>query len=74
MTSIDREGTCKGFDVNLVRTISTSVSVHVISSGGMGTTDHLAEVVRDGSADAVAMAHVLHFKELDLSHIQTQVK
>lgn len=70
LTSVDREGTRKGFDVELVRAVSTAVSVPVIASGGMGTHAHLAEVVLDGQADAVAMADVLHYKRMTFSEIR----
>ena len=70
LTSVDREGTRKGFDVELVRAIAGNVSVPVIASGGMGSIDHLIAVVRDGQADAVAMADVLHYNRLSLSAIR----
>ncbi len=70
LTSVDREGTRKGFDVELVRTIAANVPVPVIASGGMGSIDHLVAVAHDGRADAVAMADVLHYKRLSLSAIR----
>lgn len=60
ITSIDREGTRKGFDLPLVQAIAAAVSVPVIASGGYGETRHLAEVVSQG-ADAVAFADALHY-------------
>ncbi len=69
LTSVDREGTRKGFDVDLVRAVSAAVSVPVIASGGMGAGDHLKSVVAAG-ADAVAMADVLHYKRLDVPTIR----
>jgi imidazole glycerol-phosphate synthase subunit HisF len=70
LTSVDREGTGKGFDVELVRAVSQQVNVPLIASGGMGTMHHLLEVVRDGGADAVAMAKVLHYGNLSFSQIR----
>lgn len=70
VTSVDREGTRKGFDVELVRTIATAVSVPVIACGGMGNLEHLVTVIRDGCADAVAMADVLHYKRMTLAEIR----
>ena len=70
LTSVDQEGTRKGFDVALTRAVSKAVQVPVIASGGMGSLDHLVEVVRDGCADAVAMADVLHYKRLSLAEIR----
>ncbi|MBM9546276.1 imidazole glycerol phosphate synthase subunit HisF [Leptospira sp. 201903074] len=61
LTSIDREGTRKGFDVELVKAVTKQVSVPVIASGGMGIPEHLIDIVREGEADAVAMADILHY-------------
>ncbi len=70
LTSVDMEGTRKGFDIELIRTIAGNVSVPVIASGGMGSIDHLISVIRYGQADAVAMANVLHYNRLSLSAIR----
>jgi cyclase len=70
VTSVDREGTRKGFDDALIRAIATGVSVPVIASGGMGSTEHLIDVVRSGAADAVAMADVLHYKRMTLADMR----
>jgi imidazole glycerol-phosphate synthase subunit HisF len=70
LTSVDQEGTRKGFDVALVRAVSTAVGIPVIASGGMGTPEHLVEVVRDGAADAVAIADMLHYGRLSLADIR----
>lgn len=66
VTSIDREGTRKGFDIPLTRAISHAVSVPVIASGGYGEPAHLDAVVRDGAADAVAFADALHYQRTTL--------
>ena len=63
MTSMDRDGTKKGFDLELTRTISDAVSVPVIASGGVGTLEHLVDGVRDGGASAVLAASIFHFGE-----------
>jgi len=70
LTSVDREGTRKGFDVALVRAVTRVVSVPVIASGGMGTPEHLVDVVKDGGADAVAMADILHYKRATIADIR----
>ncbi|MFH1216564.1 MAG: imidazole glycerol phosphate synthase cyclase subunit [Pseudomonadota bacterium] len=70
LTSVDQEGTRKGFDVELCRKVSTAVSIPVIISGGMGSVDHLVEVVQKGHADAIAMADVLHYNRLSLEDIR----
>lgn len=73
LTSVDREGTKRGFDVELVKRISDSVSVPVIASGGMGCLEHLLDVVKQGGADAVAMADVLHYDRLTLQEVRAGV-
>ena len=70
LTSIDREGTRKGFDISLVRAVTAEVSVPVIACGGMGKPEDFLEVVRDGYADAVAMADILHYKRADIGQIR----
>ena len=70
LTSVDQEGTRKGFDVALVGAVTAEVSVPVIASGGMGTPAHMEEVVRHGQADAVAMADILHYKRATMADIR----
>ena len=70
LTSVDREGTRKGFDIALVRAVSTEISVPVIASGGMGKPEDFLEVVREGGADAVAMADILHYKRTQIGDIR----
>lgn len=70
LTSVDREGTRKGFDCELVRAVSDAVSVPVIASGGMGAPEHLVEVVNQGHADAAAMADILHYERSTISAIR----
>ncbi len=63
LTSMDRDGTREGFDLELTRTIANAVSVPVIASGGVGTLEHLVEGIVDGGADAVLAASIFHFGE-----------
>lgn len=70
LTSVDREGTRKGFDVDLVKAVTAEVNVPVIASGGMGKPEDLVEVVQRGEADAVAMADILHYKRATLGDIR----
>ncbi len=70
LTSVDQEGTEKGFDLDLVKAISTVVPVPVIAAGGMGEEKHLLEVVQIGRADAVAMASVLHYDRISLNKVR----
>ena len=74
LTSVDQEGTRRGFDVELVRKVSTRVSIPVIASGGMGSGEHLVDVVKRGAADAVAMADTLHYERLTLPEIRAIAK
>ena len=63
LTSMDRDGTREGFDLELTATVAGSVGVAVIASGGVGTLDHLADGIIDGGADAVLAASIFHFGE-----------
>ncbi|MCB0969893.1 MAG: imidazole glycerol phosphate synthase subunit HisF [Acidimicrobiales bacterium] len=63
LTSMDRDGTRDGFDLELTRAVSDAVNIPVIASGGVGTLDHLAEGVTAGGADAVLAASIFHFGE-----------
>ena len=74
LTSIDMEGTRRGFDVELTKAVSTSVTVPVIASGGMGSTNDFCDVVDTGKADAVAMADVLHYGRLTIPEIRNVAK
>jgi len=66
LTSMDRDGTRSGFDIELTRTLADAVSVPVIASGGVGTLDHLVEGIRDGHASAVLAASIFHFGEYSI--------
>jgi imidazole glycerol-phosphate synthase subunit HisF len=70
LTSVDREGTRKGFDVALIKAVSAEVAVPVIASGGMGKSEDLLAVVNEGGADAVAMADILHYKRAEIGNIR----
>lgn len=63
LTSIDREGTWKGFDLNLVRRVSDAVSIPVIAHGGAGNAEHIGQVVRDTNASAVALGSMVVFQK-----------
>ena len=70
LTSVDREGTRKGFDIALVKAVTAEISVPVITSGGMGKPEDLLGVIREGGADAVAMADILHYKRAEIGDIR----
>jgi imidazole glycerol-phosphate synthase subunit HisF len=70
LTSIDREGTRKGFEIPLVRAITQEVSVPVIASGGMGKPEDMVDAVFQGNADAIAMADILHYGRATVGDIR----
>jgi len=61
ITSVDREGTGSGYDIELTRMVATSVSIPVIAHGGPGELEHFVQVIEEGKADAVAMASMVHY-------------
>lgn len=74
LTSVDREGTRKGFDTKLIKAVTNSVSVPVIASGGMGKEEDFIEAVFSGNANAVSMAAILHYNRSTLSKIRKVAK
>ena len=70
LTSVDREGTRKGFDISLLKAVTSEISVPVIASGGMGKAEDVLGVVQDGGADAVAMADILHYKRAEIRDVR----
>lgn len=73
LTSMDRDGTKIGFDLELTRTISETVGIPVIASGGVGTLEHLAEGVTIGKADAVLAASIFHFGEFSIQEAKNHM-
>jgi len=67
LTSMDRDGTKDGFDVEVTRAVAERVNVPVIASGGVGTLDHLVRGVTEGGADAVLAASIFHFGEFTVA-------
>ncbi len=67
LTSMDRDGTKAGFNIDLTRTIADAVKIPVIASGGVGNLDHLVEGVKDGHASAVLAASIFHFGEYTIA-------
>lgn len=72
LTSIDQEGTGRGFDYTLVEKVSNLINVPVIASGGMGQTAHLRQVIQSG-ADAVAVADVLHYGKMNINELKSAI-
>ena len=70
LTSMDADGTKAGFDVELTRTISESVGIPVIASGGAGSREHFLTVLTEGAADAALAASLFHYKELAINDLK----
>lgn len=70
VTSVDKEGMRRGFDIDLIRAVTDVVDVPVIASGGMGKVEDASAVINDGGADAVAMADVLHYNRIELDYLR----
>ncbi|MEE2722143.1 MAG: imidazole glycerol phosphate synthase cyclase subunit [Pseudomonadota bacterium] len=73
VTSVDQEGTQDGFDIELVKAITSATTVPVIASGGLGAATHATSVVSEGGANAVAIGRVLHYETLTLSGIRDEM-
>ena len=70
LTSMDRDGTKDGFDLELTRSVAEAVEVPVIASGGAGTAEHCAEAVVEGKASAVLAASIFHRREVEISAVK----
>lgn len=70
LNSIDRDGTQKGYDIRLTKLVSSGVRIPVIASGGAGNLEQLYRVIKDGNADAVLLASVLHYEQLTIREIK----
>jgi cyclase len=73
LTSMDRDGTRRGYDVALTRAVADAVPVPVIASGGVGTLDHLVDGVRDGHASAVLAASIFHFGQHSIAEAKAHM-
>lgn len=65
LTSVDREGTGSGYDIELTRTVAKAVSIPVIACGGAGCKEDIREVITEGKADAVSFASILHYEYIN---------
>lgn len=74
LTSMDRDGTKIGYDLELTRTISRAVSMPVIASGGVGTLEHMAEGLTIGEADAVLAASIFHYREYSIDETKAYLQ
>ena len=73
LTSMDRDGTKKGFDIPLTKLIASSISVPLVASGGVGSLDHFSEGVIEGGASAVLAASVFHFGQVTISDVKANM-
>lgn len=74
LTSMDKDGTKSGFDIELLKAVTQRVGIPVVASGGVGTLDHLVEGVRDGGASAVLAASIFHFGNHTISEAKLAMK
>jgi cyclase len=74
VTSMDRDGTREGYDLELLEAIASTVSVPVIASGGAGTLDHMVDALAPGRADAVLAASIFHFGEFRIRDARQHLK
>ncbi len=74
LTSIDRDGTKSGFDIELTRAVRDAVEVPVIASGGAGTIEHFIRVFEDAGADAALAASLFHYGELDIGDLKAALR
>ena len=74
LTSMDRDGTKEGYDIELTKKISSCLNIPVIASGGAGTLEHLKDGIKDGGASAVLAASIFHFGEYSISEAKEYLK
>ena len=74
LTSMDRDGTQEGYDLDLTRAVSEAVRIPVIASGGVGTLQHLAQGLLKGKADAVLAASIFHYKKYSIAEAKKYLK
>src|SRR6266571_1489686 len=74
LTSMDRDGTCVGFDCDLTRSIAQAVRIPVIASGGAGGAEHFVQVFREGAADAALAASIFHFGLSSISELKKHLQ
>ncbi|MEX1011987.1 MAG: imidazole glycerol phosphate synthase subunit HisF [Balneolaceae bacterium] len=74
LTSMDRDGTREGFDIELLQIVNRRVRIPLIASGGAGAIEHCTDAVLDGGADAVLAASIFHFREIEISDLKKAMK
>jgi len=74
LTSMDRDGTRNGYDIELTRAVSSAVRIPVIASGGAGKLEHFYEALTEGGASAVLAASLFHFGEFSISEVKNYLR
>ena len=74
LTSMDKDGTKSGYDIELTKNVSENVNIPVIASGGAGTKEHFCKVLTDGKANAALAASLFHFKEIEIEELKKYLK
>jgi imidazole glycerol-phosphate synthase subunit HisF len=74
LTSMDKDGTKSGYDIDLTKTISQTLSIPVIASGGVGTLEHIKDGIVNGGASAVLAASIFHFGEFSIKQVKEYLK
>jgi cyclase len=74
LTSFDRDGTKDGYDIELLRAVSDTVGIPVIASGGAGSPQHLVDGVKDGHADAVLLASIVHYGDYTVGELKAHME
>jgi len=70
LTSVDREGTGKGYDIKLIKSVTEKVNIPVVASGGMGKPEDLIDAIKEGKADAISMADIIHYNKVHFDVIR----
>lgn len=74
LTSMDRDGTKSGFDLDLLKQVNQKITIPVIASGGAGTMQHCCDAVTIGKADAVLAASIFHFREIEINELKMKMQ
>ncbi len=74
LTSMDRDGTKSGYDLELTKAVAEAVEIPVIASGGAGTAEHFSQALVQAGADAVLAASLFHYKELEIRQVKEYLR
>lgn len=74
ITSVDKEGTANGYDIELIKQIAPQVNIPVIACGGAGNPEHVLQVIQNGKADAVSAAHIFHYQKYSIQKVKNFLK